>query len=438
MQHKALRLFIFFALVFSAAFQASAQNLTKSPYSILGIGEMQFLGTALQSSMGQTGQGFRRPADVNTLNPASYSALKFTVIDAGMTYGLGTLKQGGSSSNIDNLSFSYFNIAIPLSLKQNIGMAFGLTPYSNIGYNVSTKATYPDFEATTLMSGTGGLSRFYAGAGAQVLKFDSARSSISVGFNASYIFGRMNTEQTLLIPSVYNKFNLAETRSRIVDNIQLQGGVQYQKDFNRGTINRREQYSFVLGAAYTMGVALKGKQEYFIRSMGVGQTTGIRDTIAYDDSNKGSVELPFSFSTGFSFEKKENWMVAMDVNYTNWSDYRSFGSTDSLKNTLAVSLGGSYIPNSSDLKNYFKRVEYRAGARYDNGNLVLAGKDIVTYGVSAGVGLPLGTKTRSKLNISAEYFVRGTSASNLIREEYFRVIFGINFSDRWFQRYKYD
>jgi hypothetical protein len=110
---------------------------------------------------------------------------------------------------------------------------------------------------------------------------------------------------------------------------------------------------------------------------------------------------------------------------------------DSLQNSLGFNIGGSYIPNATDYKNYFNRVEYRAGLKYDGGNVIWADKNISSYGFSLGMGMPLG-KSKSKLNIAGEYYARGTTANNLIKEEYFRIVLGLNFSDRWFQRYKYD
>ena len=34
--------------------------------------------------------------------------------------------------------------------------------------------------------------------------------------------------------------------------------------------------------------------------------------------------------------------------------------------------------------------------------------------------------------------IRGTTDSNLIRENYFRVVFSVSINDRWFQRFRYD
>lgn len=416
-------------LVLAVSQNVLAQNLTRSPYSIIGIGDMHFLGTAHQSAMGQVGLSMRKQAEINMLNPASYSALKFTIIEGGLLYSQGTLNTNTASSEFNNSSFSYFAFGVPLHAKIGWGLVFGLSPYSNIGYNVSSTRTYPDFVGTTQVEGTGGLSRFHVGSGIKVLP------NVSVGVNMSYIFGQNTIEQKLIIPVQYNKFNIAETRSRSVNDVQWQAGVQYHKDLELGS--KKDKYAIAAGATYTLATNLNGSEEYFIRSMGLGQTTGIRDSIAYENNVSGSIRLPQSVGLGVSFEKKEQWWVGVDANYTQWSSFRRFGAIDSLKNTIGVNVGASFIPNSTDYKNYFKRIEYRLGARADNGNLAIFGNNIATYAVSAGFGFPIG-KSKTRINLSGEYITRGTTQDGLIREDYFRIVFGINFSDKWFQRYKYD
>jgi len=425
MYSSAGRFFSLFLLL--SSFALRGQNLTKSPYSIIGIGDLQFLGTAQQSGMGQVGLGGRKSAEINMLNPASFSGLKYTVIEGALTYGVGTLNKGNQSSKVDNSSFSYFMFGVPLHAKLGWGMVFGISPYSNIGYNVSSTKTYPDFVGTTQFVGSGGLSRFHFGTGIKIIK------NLSVGINASYLFGQTTTEQKLIIPPIYNKLNIAETRDRTVGGTQLQTGIQYHTDFLWG----KEKYVFVAGATYTLGADIDAKEKYFVRSLGVGQTLGVLDTIAYNNKNVGVITLPASYAAGISLEKKEKWMIAVDVNLANWENYRSFGSTDSLRNSVGFAIGGSYVPNASDYKHYFNRIEYRIGGRYDNGTLIIANKSIATYAVSAGMGFPLG-KSKTRLNISGEYIVRGTLENDLIQEQYFRFILGINFSDKWFQRYKYD
>lgn len=429
MQTGASRQFLYIFVMILSGITAQAQNITKSPYSIIGLGDLQFYGTPQQSAMGQVNQGIRKVNNINVLNPASYSALKYTVLDGGIMFSQGSLTKGGVKSDIDNFSFTYFMFAVPLSIKKNIGMSFGLSPYSAVGYNVSTVKVYPDYIGTTSMVGSGGLSKLHMGFGAQVVKH------FSLGVNANYLFGQLIREQRLIVPSVYAKSNLAETRRRNVSDIQFEIGAQYHLPFEKGV--RKDKYEFVAGATYTVGNQLAAKETYYMRSLGVGGTTFAQDTIMYTNNKKGTIDMPFSIKGGLSYEKKDNWQLAADVNYTNWSSYQSFGLNDSLNNSLGFSLGGSFIPNILDYKNYFKRTEYRAGARYESGYIYLNGKNISSYAVSAGVGLPLG-KSKSRLNITGEYIVKGTTSNNLIREEYFRITIGLNFSDRWFLRYKYE
>lgn len=419
-------LFTLIVLGFSNSF---AQNITKSPYSLIGIGDIHFLGTSQQQSMGQIGQGIRKSAEINALNPASFSGLKYTVIDGALFYSTGKLEKGKFSSDVDNASFSYFMFGIPLHTRLGWGLVFGLTPYSAIGYNVASVNQYNDFVATTQVIGSGGLSRFHLGSGIKLAK------NLSLGVNMSYLFGQTTVLQNFIVPQQYNKMNLAESRNRIINGVQWQVGTQYHKDFELGT--RKDKYTFVAGATYTANAKLSAREEYFMRSTGIGQTTGVLDTIQYNESNKGFIELPYALSGGLSFEKKEKWFLGSDLTFTNWTSYNAFGFNDSLKNSMSISIGGSFIPKATDYKHYYNRIEYRLGVKYDNGNVFLAGKKIATRGVAAGFGLPLG-KSKTRLNLSIEYYVRGTLENSLIREDYFRFTLGVNFSDKWFQRYKYD
>lgn len=429
MLNRAPRLILYVVFLCLLGRHGFAQNLTKSPYSIIGVGEPHYYGSAYLSSMGQVSQGVRRSSEINVMNPASFSNLKYTIIDAAAYYSQGTLTTNTASSEISNYSFSYFMIGVPLSEKRKAGMVFGLSPYSNIGYNVSNTKNYGSYTGTTHVSGSGGLSRFHLGAGAQVIK------NVSFGFNANYLFGQTDLTQRLIIPPNYYMLNTIETRTRNIGDWQFQMGLQYHKDFVRG--KNKDNYTFVAGTSYTLASKLNAYEDHMVGSMRTGSETEVRDTILNVRENKGSVDLPMSFSGGISLEKKDNWTVNADVNYTQWSAYRSFGYSDSLKNSLGINIGASFIPNASDYKSFFKRIEYRVGARYDNGNLMLKNTDISNYGISAGFGLPLG-KSKSRLNIAGEYYVKGTTENNLLKEEYFRIVLGINFSDRWFQRYKYE
>lgn len=422
MLNKAFR-FLILCFCFTVV-HVNAQNLSKSPYSAMGIGDLQFGGNAVQSALGQCTQGFRKASEINNSNPASYGSLKFTVIEAGFNYSSGTIQNNLGSSNISNASYGYLSVGVPLSQKLRWGMSFGLQPMSSMGYNVVSNVDYGSFPAALQNNGKGGLSKFYFGTGIALWK------DISIGANISYVWGQFASVKDIIIPVEYNKYNFEERRTTYVGNLHSDYGVQYHTLF-------KEKYKLVIGSAFSLAAPLSATQDYSARTMGVGGLASTKDTIVFEGNKSGTVDLPMMVKGGFSLEQTDHWMVCADVKYGNWSTYRAFGTNDSLKNMLGLSIGGSFIPASNDFQNYFKRIEYRAGARYDNGYLNVYGTDIATYGFSAGIGLPLG-RNKSKLNITGEYFVRGTKDKDLIREEYWRIVIGITFSDKWFVRYKYD
>ena len=423
--------FIVLKLLLVIGMHTYAQNLTQSPYSVIGMGETHFSGNNQLSAMGQTSQGYRRPFEINTLNPASYSSLQQTVFEVGYLYSSGTLNSSTSSTKIDNASFAYFNLGIPISIKHGISLIAGLQPYSSIGYNVNSSKAYqaepdsPSYIGTTQMQGRGGLSKFMIGTSFRLHK------NLSIGVNINYLFGTIERNQQLSFDTSTYKFNIAQERKYIVNDFFYQLGLQFHKSLS-------EKYKLNLGVTYSFQSNLSSRYDFTTRSLGWGGTAPFTlDTIDYSTNTKGTIILPQAIKAGFSFEKKGVWMIASDINYTQWTAYKSFGVGDNLKNSTSYSFGASWIPDQNATKGYLNKIEYRIGGRYDNGNVQLYAKNISSYALTGGLGFPLG-KTKSRLNASFEYISKGTTSSGLIREDLFRVIIGVTFSDQWFVRYKYD
>ena len=423
MTHKALSRYFIFLLLISAS-AAHAQNLTRSPYSVIGLGEMQYTGNAQLGAMGQVAQGIRNHTFINHENPASYSSLELTLFEAGMSYINGTVSNARSNSGVENYSFNYFALAVPLSAKKGIGMSFGLHPYTAMGYKVRLNAVYPGFEAVEVLNGSGGLTRVYGGFGAKVYK------GLSLGLNTSYVFGQLIQQQQLLVNPVFNIFSLDVQRKTSLGTFLWQGGVQYEYT----TAN--DKYTWVAGATYTLPQVASAKQDYSYRTVRVDGITTI-DTIDNMTDKPGTLNMPAVWQAGLLLSRKDKWTLALDVSGQNWSDFRFYDRNDSLRNRFGLNAGFSWIPDFSDYKNFLNRTEYRAGIRYNTGNVSIDETVISTLGFSAGVGIPLG-KSKSRVNLTAEYFVRGTTQNNLLREEYFRITLGVNMVDKWFNRYKYD
>ena len=120
-----------FAVAFSIA--GYAQSGTNSPYSQFGLGILSNQSHGFNSGMNGVGMAYRRGDVVNTLNPASYSAVDSLtmVFDVGVTGQITSFKEGKTRMNAKNADFDY--AVGTFRLLPKVGAAFGLLPFSSIG-----------------------------------------------------------------------------------------------------------------------------------------------------------------------------------------------------------------------------------------------------------------------------------------------------------------
>jgi hypothetical protein len=87
-------------------------------------------------------------------------------------------------------------------------------------------------------------------------------------------------------------------------------------------------------------------------------------------------------------------------------------------------------------------VEYRAGF-FVGEDYLKVGNKLPVFGVSFGLGLPIVNYNRlasgqfSRINLGFEYNKRGNN-DNLLRDDVFRVSVGLNLSDVWFRKPRYE
>ena len=132
-------------------------------------------------------------------------------------------------------------------------------------------------------------------------------------------------------------------------------------------------------------------------------------------------------------------MLGVDYVTSKWDDYRFFTETDAVKSNWQLRVGGQVRPRPRD--NYFSNVAYRAGF-FIGPDYINVGKELPQFGASFGLGLPIANYTRglgqfTVLNLGFEYSKRGNN-NNSLKENLFRLSVGLNFSDLWFTKRKYD
>ncbi len=410
----------------AVAYDGFAQIAINSPYSRYGKGELVMRKTTYNFSMGGVANAINSSRYINPYNPAANAGIDTLsfVFTGGMMSKFGTITTNDLSSKTGYGSLGYLLFGFPIN--KHIKTSIGLLPYSNVGYKIVTSDNLPDVGNTDFyFEGSGGVSEFYLSAAFLLHK------NLSVGVKGAYMFGRSDRIRAVFFPDSIGYINTRIDNQVDIGDLHYDFGVQYHKTFDNGMT-----YGF--GAIYSPAQKLSATENFMARSYfatAVG-VESFRDTIESRIGIPGKVTIPEKYGFGFMVKNKERWLVAADLNWQNWSQFESFGVSDSLQNSLQFSIGGEYLPSERTIDTYWKRIRYRAGFRYHKTYLNLENNQINEFGITFGMGLPI-PRSFSTLNIGIEVGRGGTKATNLIQDNYIRLNVGVSIWERWFVQRRY-
>ncbi|MFY7988010.1 MAG: hypothetical protein ACOVNP_03945 [Flavobacterium sp.] len=405
------------------AINSWSQDNTASPYSFYGLGEVKFKGTQDSKSMG----GLSVVGDsiqLSLMNPASYSKLKLTTFAVGGTNSSGKQSTTNETEKAQRTSFDYLAIGLPLG---KAGIAFGLMPYSAVGYrNENTIETSEDTRYFK-SQGNGYINKVFIGSSY------AFSDNLSLGLDVAYHFGDFTNDFTESVTAP--DFTQYTTRER---NTTQMNGVTY----NLGLLYNRKispKLNFTSSITYSSEGKLNTESSRNIATV-VYTSTGTELSSDSEDivlPNKQLI-IPSRLSFGLGLGENKKWLVGTEVSFTqNKNLVNRFADNTNVtyENSTRFALGGYYIPKYDSFSSYLDRIVYRAGFKYENIGLVINNESIKDYGMNFGLGFPLGF---SKVDLGFEFGKRGTTNNNLIEENYFNLSIGLNLSAKWFERRKID
>lgn len=422
---------------------ANGQINAVSPLTVFGFGDLSEGFYAQNFGMGGTSVALREALYINVANPASYSKLEFATMETALSHRF--IEQSVPASNMKLLNqstyFNYFGLGFKLTEKW--GASVNLMPFSFVGYNIFTRDSTPAFgDITYLFEGKGGINQVVIGNAYEIFK------NFSVGFNARYLFGSIDQNNSVLLNSAlfYSSKRVISTG---VSAFALDYGLQY-------TLPLGNNVDFNLGAVYANQIDLKSVQSTVTYSFYTNNSNEIPvDTIESSLGNKGFVTLPGRYSGGLSIGKRDenmftySWMITAEYNQTSWSSYRNFQGEGGLNDSWRASVGGYFTPRAAfrgarKSKSYFSQVEYRFGGFYEETFASLDNVSVLNYGATAGLGFPIGYRNLAPgerkttvLNFGIVVGNRGNGVPTQVNERYVNLLFGITLGDEWFQKFKY-
>jgi hypothetical protein len=440
------------SLLFFVFFSANVFAQNNSPYSRFGLGDITAGNNVTSRGMGGISAGYADVISINFNNPASYSQFQTileqrskklasgrVILDVGTNLESRSLIAPNTSSKFtsNDLLFSYVQVGLPL--RKNWGMSFGIRPLTRISYLINRDDSLKDpisgntiERAITQFRGSGGSYLPTIGTGFAIKNF-------SAGFNIGYLFGnRENTTLRSLINDSIQYYSSEHSTNSSFGHLFFDAGIQYQIKFQKNTLLR-------LGFSGNWKQTINGSQDKMVQTFSRGSSgEELRiDSVYEKDGVKGEMVYPSSYKGGFVFQHDNTngsgWTFGADYTAGKWSEYRFFGQTDSVQDNWMLNVGAQLRPRPQS--NYFSNVAYRFGF-FTGKDYIKVQNNLPVVGASFGVALPIRPSRLAPtqftiVNLGFEYMKRGND-NNLLKENLFRFSLGLNLTDLWFGKRKYE
>ncbi|MCD8176309.1 MAG: hypothetical protein LUE98_02325 [Tannerellaceae bacterium] len=352
----------YIAFLLLLSFHITGQNqLTSSPYSMYGVGEVVSGLYGQNAAMGGVSYGMRDNWLINIGNPAGLVGMDSAKIYAESSlflennwYSSGDNKHKAFTGNLS--SFLLGGRIMP-----RVYMAAGLAPYSAVGYYFRGQSEVegaPGSYVTSIYQGDGGLSKAFLSTGV-LLPYN-----FSFGVNLNYYFGSV---------TMYESQSNMEYKTGFDANLfHADFGLQYDRAIGKNTALRiglvygyRHKYKLsnfknVTGSTFSSEIKVKNQTQYLPEFYGVGF---------------GLQHKKMTYALDYTFRR--NSLLSTNISRVKYQDIHEFRS------------GICLDPGGREFESYWKQVKYKAGIDVSTPSYTIAGKSGISWRASTGMALPM-------------------------------------------------
>jgi|LGOV01.1.fsa_nt_gb hypothetical protein len=367
--------------------------------------------------MGKIGTAFNSSYQLTFSNPAALAHLRVTTFMLAGKNKLLMVNDGTNTESASSASLSYLAIGIPIGNKA--GFSFGLQPNTTVGYSLLQELS----NGSNLFSGDGGTNRVFLGFGYKLPK------NISIGLEAAYVFG--NIENTLLNRQDDVQFATMHKTDTDITGFTAKVGVQYSKKIN-------DKLTLKAGGVVNLKNDLSNDGNEYLFSLDNigGGIVRPRDTII-NNSFANTIKNPLKTTLSVGLGQENKWYAGVEYSFQGalgiTNDILGQNTITSFDKSNRVSIGGLFTPKFNSITSYWQRITYRAGLNFKQTGLIVNNTAINDFGISFGVGLPVGQQL-SNLNLGFEFGQRGEISNDLIKENYLNFRLSLTLNDRWFRK----
>ncbi|MFT3980482.1 MAG: hypothetical protein QM687_08435 [Ferruginibacter sp.] len=387
-----------------------AQNTT-SPYSILGIGDIETKDFGRFFATGNAATARREAYSYNFSNPASLTALPYKTMNMDFAF-------RGKASNFNspysdtgataiNKDFSIKRVSVAFKVTEKAAFAFGLRPFSTVNYQYSNYNNITDGNATIykLTEGEGGINQVY---------FSYARTlakGLNAGITGSWLFGGITRNNTYA--SVDADLSMAGKFQEFYYGAGATAGLQYEA----GT-NKKVKHQFGL----TASVYQKLKGEF---TSSYSDATGILK----EETTNSSFKMPMVFNAGYAATFKNLYTFALEGQFSKW-DYQKLNYSNSyVDNSFKIGAGFEYAPKLKQSNYTVEKFYLGAGINYERSYMVINNHFLNDLSVSFGGGYNISRILY--MHGALEAGRKGSTSVGQYSENYMQFVLGFTLKDIW-------
>lgn len=425
-----LNFFLVCTFVFTDTYAQKESRLTgNSPYSALGIGDINSPGSIASDAMGGTGLTFGNGIYVNTLNPAMLVKTRFVAFSTGIRSQYRAITDGTNTQTDFGANLSHIMMAFPLKPKWT--MSLGLRPHSSVEHEARYTAA---IQGTTnsvqyIYKGQGGFSKASVGSGHMIGK------SLYIGAEGYYYFGSISRDTTSRLLLNDGEDYYLQYRDRINANgLGLKTGFTWNQKLSK-------KWYLNVGGTYELQSKLKGSQLRSLTTLIEGQNGPSilkkPDTLSM---GTGGLTLPSAYTLGVSVESPLKWIFAAEYSKQDWAQFRNFQgrAEGNLTASEKISVGVEFLPKVTSTA-YFNQVFYRVGFQQIKTPYLVNSTQVMDRSFSFGLSTPLGYRNLSYIDWGLSIGTRGVTGNGLVKENYFKISLGFSLIDtRWFIKPRVD
>lgn len=398
-------------LLLGAPLISMAQN-NSSPYSVLGIGDLETSYYNRYTGMANSSVALSDNRYINNSNAASLSDLipRFYTFEISGRFQHDLYSGAGvDPTNNQTSDFQMKRLNLAAKITKRWGSSLGLMPFSSASYNFSSTKSIggTPLLATATYDGDGGINQFYWANGYRITK------NTSIGITSSILFGSLN--QTESLQSGVDGNGLVTTESNFLHNFYFNFSL-----LTKLKLNKHWMSSY--GITFTPRTSLISQESILVKD-------NLGNTIKSSTTNNGYFDLPVSINAGIAVVKDDKYTYTINARNDSWNNLNYSGTGYQLVNSNRVSLGFQ----SANLKrNYYnqayERGFFQLGLYAGNSYLKVNNQQLTDFGASVGYGRnsfrsPLGWVT--SISVGRE----GSQNSSILSQNYVKLTLTLSYLD---------